>query len=178
MCSFSSGLHAHTSISQAHPQSIRRSLQTSYLSHKLSQRACKNLFWDISDWSILYHCMGGTIYFCTSIFEAIWQERKKPWLVTFACPFPLPSKGLLVVMSETEDMLISTDCRFISPELLNRAAQPPLSNLTWLGHTSIPCGSLHYLLWIKTKKLLNLQTPRDRAQILQKKEWRGRKSCF
>lgn len=42
--------------------------------------------------------------------------------MTFACPFPLPSKGLLVAMSETEDTLISTDCRFISPELLSSSA--------------------------------------------------------
>lgn len=122
--------------------------------------------------------MGGSISLCTSFFEAIWQHRKKPGLVTFACPFPLPSKGLLMVMSETEDMLISTDCRFISSELLNRVAQPQLSNLTWPGHIGMSCGSLHYLLWIKTRKLLSLQTPRDITQTLQKKEWGWRKSSL
>lgn len=98
--------------------------------------------------------------------------------MTIACPFPLPSKGLLVVMSETEDVLLSTDWGFISPELLNRPAQPLASKLKWLGHTSMFCGSLHYLLWIKTRKLLSLQTPTDTAQTSQRKEGWGRKSSL
>lgn len=133
----------------ANPRHIHRayqtmSLQTSHLSHKLLKCTQENLFWDLFSWSTMYHCIGDASWFCTSIFRTIWQPK-----FGFACSFLLLSEGLLVIMFENKDVLISTDCGLSPPELLNRPDQPPVFNLFGLGHTSICCGCHHYLIWTK-----------------------------
>lgn len=52
----------------------------------------------ITAWETLFN-------FVSASLKPFGNKRKKPGLVSFASPFPLSSKGLLALTSETEDML-------------------------------------------------------------------------